>query len=106
MYCGATSYIGNYRNIEDGKRGEMKKNERENCACIVVQGCNLSSREDQHIIIGYIMSPRLAQATQGSVVRGRMGKERRKSEGKKTKTITRKRKTVVGIQHPARWIDE
>lgn len=74
----------------------MKKNERESCACIVVQGCNLSSRrgrrEDQHIIIGYIMSPRLAQATQGSVVRGRMGKERRKSEGKKNKNNNKKEK--------------
>lgn len=97
MYCGATSYIGNYRNIE------MERERRESCACIVVQGYNPNSwrgrREDQKIIIGYIISPRLAQATQGSVVRGRLGKERWKRE---EKTRMRKRKTVVGIQHPAR----
>lgn len=83
----------------------MKKNESESCACIVVQGYNPNSRrgrwEDQNIIIGYTMSPRLAQATQGSVGRGRMGKERRKRE-EKTRTRTRERKTVVAIQHPAR----
>lgn len=83
----------------------MKKNESESCVCIVVQDCNPNSRrgrrEDQNIIVGYIMSSRLARATQGSVGRGRMGKERRKREDK-TRTRTRKRKTVVVIQHPAR----
>lgn len=80
----------------------MKKNERGSCACIVVQGCNLSSRrgrrEDQNIIIGYITSPRLAQAIQGSVVRGWMGKER-KREGKKNKNNNKKEKDCG--RHPA-----
>ena len=84
---------------------KMKKNESESCACIVVQDCNPNSRrgrwEDQNIIVGYTMSPRLAQATQGSIVRRRMGKERRKRE-EKTKTRARKINTVVAIQHPAR----
>lgn len=51
------------------------------------------------VIIGYIMSPRLARAALDAVVRGRMGKERRRIEEK-----TRMGKNLVTIQI-GRWID-